>query len=704
MKGRDLLTPFSQILLAALVGICGAGCLITGFSLPADGIRVALGCLFWAAAVVIGSRSRRGRWILLGIGILWLGYLWLADAFNQWLTVLLTCFHSYYLGYGWKLPFWLTTQFPAADVTLGVLLPASACTVIAACGLRFQLPAVIPVTAALLPLLPCLVVNDTPPSDGSLFLLILCVGLLVLTQSVRRLDERRGSVLTAILLVPVTLATAFLFRQNPRQDYVPPEHGQILSFFTDLLERFSPFTQPVPTQGFGGSGPQVNLQLAGPKTPSRHEVMTVYTDLEGYLYLRGCGYDLYDGTRWTVDTGALPEAFSVSALYRAYASNESLPGVAIVTETVQGYRYCAYYPADGVVLEQGRFPNEGLATRYTDSVNPLNPQWKALWSRRNPNLTLANYALHSQVNRTGLPDSTAGAARKLLSELGIGSDTPVIEAAEKIAAYVRACAEYDLNTPYMPQDAPDFAMWFLESGDTGYCVHFATAAAVLLRAAGISARYVEGYIVKAEPGKPLTVRQNMAHAWVEYYLPDLGWTILEATPSEGWETSADPKPSTRPTGHTRPTQTDPPTQSGSAPSSATTAPTTTPATGPSPVQQGPHRQPRLPLLLGCAAAALAILLGQWRLRLAFLRRRLCRGTPNHRALAGWRYTQTLARLRRQPPPEALKALAQKAKFSQHTLTDAELSQFDGYFRRSIACLRQRPLPLRLVYRLIFAAY
>ena len=62
-----------------------------------------------------------------------------------------------------------------------------------------------------------------------------------------------------------------------------------------------------------------------------------------------------------------------------------------------------------------------------------------------------------------------------------------MEKAEKIGDYVRASARYDLNPSRIGEGETDFALWFLEDAAAGYCVHFATAAAVLLRAAVIEA-------------------------------------------------------------------------------------------------------------------------------------------------------------------------------------------------------------------------
>ena len=97
-------------------------------------------------------------------------------------------------------------------------------------------------------------------------------------------------------------------------------------------------------------------------------------------------------------------------------------------------------------------------------------------------------------------------------------------------------------------------------------------------------------------------------------------------------------------------------------------------------------------------------IGQWLLRLQLRKKWLCHGSSNQQALRRWRWTRRLAKLRRQDAPAALKELAQKAKFSQHTISDEELAAFDGYFARSVDHLKTRPVYLRVVYRLIFAAY
>ena len=54
---------------------------------------------------------------------------------------------------------------------------------------------------------------------------------------------------------------------------------------------------------------------------------------------------------------------------------------------------------------------------------------------------------------------------------------------------------YDLSPGKLPE-GKDFVEYFLNENKKGYCTHFASAATVILRAMGVPARYVEGYVIK----------------------------------------------------------------------------------------------------------------------------------------------------------------------------------------------------------------
>ena len=259
--------------------------------------------------------------------------------------------------------------------------------------------------------------------------------------------------------------------------------------------------------------------------------------------------------------------------------------------------------------------------------------------------------------------------------------------AEAIGDYVRGLAQYSRNTGRMPAGETDFAKWFVEDAETGYCVHFATTAAVLLRAAGVRAQYVEGYVAKVEAGVLTKVYEDQAHAWVEYYDPAVGWRILESTPSEGVPSYDNtPQTGTPTPPHTQPTPTQPqPTQPGQSGEQAKS------------VWKG------LWWILGIVGVVLAIL-AQWRIRLRLEKYALAKGTVNVRAVKLWRRIARLSRLMKQRPAPELFQLAQKAKFSQHVLTEAELAQLTDALDACHRALKAKPWYYQPLYTVIFAVY
>ena len=71
---------------------------------------------------------------------------------------------------------------------------------------------------------------------------------------------------------------------------------------------------------------------------------------------------------------------------------------------------------------------------------------------------------------------------------------------------------------------------FLFQTRSGFCSHYASASAMLLRAAGVPARVVGGYQGGDWQASQqyLIVRQRDAHAWVEY-LQDGYWHLFDPT-------------------------------------------------------------------------------------------------------------------------------------------------------------------------------
>ncbi|MEX0703815.1 MAG: transglutaminase-like domain-containing protein [Planctomycetales bacterium] len=128
---------------------------------------------------------------------------------------------------------------------------------------------------------------------------------------------------------------------------------------------------------------------------------------------------------------------------------------------------------------------------------------------------------------------------KLAEALFVGTDDPA-EKIRRVEAWFHDNYEYDLGIhPPGDRDAVD---WFLLERPPAHCEYFACGAALLLRLGGVPCRYVTGFVVheRNESGGYWIARDRDAHAWVEAWVPDRGWVIVEATPGDGVPAEAAP--------------------------------------------------------------------------------------------------------------------------------------------------------------------
>jgi len=70
--------------------------------------------------------------------------------------------------------------------------------------------------------------------------------------------------------------------------------------------------------------------------------------------------------------------------------------------------------------------------------------------------------------------------------------------------------------------------------ERGFCQQYATTMVMTLRAMGIPARFVTGYLPGIEEDGVWVVEQQALHNWVEVYFPgpDLGWVRFDPTPGD----------------------------------------------------------------------------------------------------------------------------------------------------------------------------
>ena len=138
----------------------------------------------------------------------------------------------------------------------------------------------------------------------------------------------------------------------------------------------------------------------------------------------------------------------------------------------------------------------------------------------------------------GYNPRTVALARQWRREAG-GDDAAIVDRA---LAWIRRDFAYTLTTPLLGRHSVDE---FLFEQQAGFCEHFSSAFVVLMRAAGIPARVVTGYVggYHNRYGDYWIVRRSDAHAWAEVWLAGRGWTRVDPTaavaPERIYDTLAD---------------------------------------------------------------------------------------------------------------------------------------------------------------------
>ena len=213
------------------------------------------------------------------------------------------------------------------------------------------------------------------------------------------------------------------------------------------------------------------------------------------------------------------------------------------------------------------------------------------------------------------------------------------------------------------------------------------------------------------------VTNRDAHAWAEYYDSDSAtWRVLEATAAdlnheESGAVTEIPQTETQPEETQEPTEdsvTEPSNQESNPTKPSAGKDNSENSDGSSEKIQGtdtdkkPFRIPDwIRTVFRCLLFAVCIpVQGYARIH----RKRILwnRGKPNAKTMERWRQTRVLAKLLKQPYPEELDNLSQKAKFSQHRILPEELRQFEDYRISLVELLTQKPWYHRLIFKWILA--
>jgi hypothetical protein len=358
-----------------------------------------------------------------------------------------------------------------------------------------------------------------------------------------------GLVLVVALLMPyVTYNRAVWFFWD--------RVGPTLTRFYDRLDDAFAGRNPLPTatpnpkdllphEVRSGATPQENVVMTvavsepPPPTPEEIENLLGHGDASMiYIppkhYWRERAYDVYTGHGW--DSGERE-----SARYPAGASwDEPLYPHTVLTQTYafvdkagtlsyavnepvtvvgQGYEVVTLGGGDLAALAVG-------ARNYT--VVSYVPSGAA------PQLRAAEgeypaWVSDRYLSLPSIPDRVRAKAQEVVA--AAGAETRY-DKARALEAYLRSFT-YDLSVepPSLDQDVVDY---FLFSAQRGYCDYSASAMVVMLRSAGVAARYASGYGMGTFnfDDDVYVVTGKNAHAWSEVYFPGYGWIEFEPTPTE----------------------------------------------------------------------------------------------------------------------------------------------------------------------------
>jgi transglutaminase-like putative cysteine protease len=144
-----------------------------------------------------------------------------------------------------------------------------------------------------------------------------------------------------------------------------------------------------------------------------------------------------------------------------------------------------------------------------------------------------------------VPRAEQPALAALAEQLGLpGLDTA--EAMRRVRDHFRQQFRYSLELPGKTPGQTALEH-FLRERRQGHCEYFASATVLLLRQAGVAARYAVGYAVTESAGTPnqYLVRNSHAHAWSLVWHQGQWWN-LDTTPSQWAELEAERRPRWQP--------------------------------------------------------------------------------------------------------------------------------------------------------------
>ncbi len=298
--------------------------------------------------------------------------------------------------------------------------------------------------------------------------------------------------------------------------------------------------------------PRPQMALAQKRNQAVQDVVLMSVSSNRPVYLRGMAFDTYEGQRWVnsknqqwFDAPKMDEDAYVIAGVRSLHLPSNFRGSEVeqrieVKEPMDLTIPCGWIP------QVVHFPGEMhvASDGSLEAKNNLKPglfytaismvpaaDLEELRAAIMPNEQQLAQLREMSARFLQLPKNYDPQVKLMAKEIG-GKDGNWFVHAERTAAYLKANCSYMTDNSELEADVDSVAN-FLLTTKSGSCSMFASAEAVLLRAQGIPARVVFGYMPgdKDPKSDACLVKKRHEHAWAEVFIPTHGWIPIDATPN-----------------------------------------------------------------------------------------------------------------------------------------------------------------------------
>jgi transglutaminase-like putative cysteine protease len=290
------------------------------------------------------------------------------------------------------------------------------------------------------------------------------------------------------------------------------------------------------------------------RTPAGSGRITYATNAANPVYLRSVTVDNFDGDSWGPDdrdASRRPVGEQIETGYEVLADEQLRQVTAVDTGTFTSPYLPVPYAPESIRGLSGRWTWDPatLSVKGSDT-NSRSQQYIVVSSA--PKLT-AGLLVQQSGAVQGVPDDFTRIPGNMpdivrtTADSVTGSGGTAYAKAMAIQKYLRSAEfTYSLQSPvqggYDGNGLSVLADFLAQK--SGYCIHYASAMAVMARLEGIPSRIAVGYAPGRLTGATVSVAgqgalpeyevdARDAHAWPELYFQGLGWVPFEPTPSRG---------------------------------------------------------------------------------------------------------------------------------------------------------------------------